>query len=97
MPAIDEPVTTSGSRFEEQERSPNRPMSWLLVIALGVLGGYFLFAHGCHGDEDTEPFAPTRARQRGLIGSESLGMGHAHDQGLREKLNALAVLESRQK
>ena len=29
--------------------------SWLAVLALG---GYLLFAHGCHGDEDNELCPP---------------------------------------
>jgi hypothetical protein len=27
---------------------------WLWAAAALVVGGFLLFAHGCHGDEDTE-------------------------------------------
>ena len=45
-------------------RKPHDPISktrrrWALV-GLMVLGGYLLFAHGCHGDEDNELFARLR-------------------------------------
>ena len=33
--------------------------SWLAVLALG---GYLLFAHGCHGDEDNELLAAAQGR-----------------------------------
>jgi hypothetical protein len=36
---------------------------WWRYAAALLLGGYLLFAHGCHGDEDTELFA--RALQSG--------------------------------
>jgi hypothetical protein len=36
-----------------------RPWGFLAVLLL--LCGYLLFAHGCHGDEDNELFAPTAA------------------------------------
>ncbi len=28
--------------------------AWVRVAAMALLAGYLLFAHGCHGDEDTE-------------------------------------------
>ncbi len=31
------------------------PGRWLFLVYL-LLGGYLLFAHGCHGDEDNELF-----------------------------------------
>jgi hypothetical protein len=31
---------------------------WLRGLVLLLLGGYLLFSHGCHGDEDTELFCP---------------------------------------
>lgn len=31
------------------------PGPWLFPVYL-LLGGYLLFAHGCHGDEDNELF-----------------------------------------
>lgn len=34
---------------------PARPWGFGAVFLL--LAGYLLFAHGCHGDEDNEPFA----------------------------------------
>jgi hypothetical protein len=27
---------------------------WARVVAMALLLGYLLFAHGCHGDEDNE-------------------------------------------
>jgi hypothetical protein len=35
--------------------------SWRFLAAL-VIAGYLLFCHGCHGDEDTEPFAALAVR-----------------------------------
>src|SRR6266404_4325230 len=35
----------------------SRGRRWIYATAVLVLGGYFLFAHGCHGDEDNELFA----------------------------------------
>jgi hypothetical protein len=32
----------------------SRPTIWGWWIALLLLGGYLLFCHGCHADEDTE-------------------------------------------
>jgi hypothetical protein len=31
---------------------------WLRGLVILLLGGYLLFSHGCHGDEDTELFCP---------------------------------------
>ena len=36
---------------------PARPRGWWRYVAALLLGGYLLFAHGCHGDEDNELFA----------------------------------------
>jgi hypothetical protein len=36
---------------------PARPCGWWRYVAALLLGGYLLFAHGCHGDEDNELFA----------------------------------------
>src|SRR5262249_49728113 len=36
---------------------PPRGRGWWRYAAALLLGGYLLFAHGCHGDEDTELFA----------------------------------------
>jgi hypothetical protein len=32
-------------------------MSWIWITAFLLLCGFLLFAHGCHGDEDTELFS----------------------------------------
>jgi hypothetical protein len=36
---------------------PARRLGWWRYVAALLLGGYLLFAHGCHGDEDNELFA----------------------------------------
>ena len=36
---------------------PDPRRAWWRYVALLLLGGYLLFAHGCHGDEDNELFA----------------------------------------
>jgi hypothetical protein len=36
---------------------PRLPAQTLRWFALGLLGGYLLFCHGCHGDEDNELLA----------------------------------------
>jgi hypothetical protein len=35
---------------------PPRGRGWWRYVAALLLGGYLLFAHGCHGDEDNELF-----------------------------------------
>jgi hypothetical protein len=35
---------------EEQQSGP----AWARFVAMALLAGYLLFAHGCHGDEDNE-------------------------------------------
>ena len=40
--------------------STRRRRWWRYGLAL-ALGGYLLFAHGCHGDEDNELWARLRA------------------------------------
>jgi hypothetical protein len=37
--------------------APNDAAKWFRWLALALLGGYLLFCHGCHGDEDDELFA----------------------------------------
>jgi hypothetical protein len=39
----------------DKRAGPARPWGFGAVFLL--LAGYLLFAHGCHGDEDNEPFA----------------------------------------
>jgi hypothetical protein len=42
------------------KRSPRTPVwrsGWIYGLVFLLLGGYLLFAHGCHGDEDNELFA----------------------------------------
>jgi hypothetical protein len=41
---------------------PARPRGWWRYAAALLLGGYLLFAHGCHGDEDKELFAASGER-----------------------------------
>jgi len=49
-----------------------RRRGWLYATAILLLGGYLLFAHGCHGDEDMELFL-------GLSGlGEARAKGDAH-------------------
>jgi hypothetical protein len=36
------------------KKKPRCETVWVRVVALAFLVGYLLFAHGCHGDEDTE-------------------------------------------
>ncbi len=47
------------------ELAPRR--RWWRWAAALVLGGYLLFAHGCHGDEDSELFAVRRATRWGKL------------------------------
>ena len=42
---------------EHQPGPPPRRCGWMYALAFLLLGGYLLFAHGCHGDEDNELFA----------------------------------------
>jgi hypothetical protein len=37
--------------------APARRVNWWSLLAGLLLAGYLLFAHGCHGDADTELFA----------------------------------------
>jgi hypothetical protein len=41
------------------EEAPSRRRWWVLA-ALALVGGYLLFCHGCHGDEDNELFVGGR-------------------------------------
>ena len=36
--------------------SPEVRMGWKRWLTLALLGGYLLFCHGCHGNEDDELF-----------------------------------------
>jgi hypothetical protein len=36
---------------------PGPPRPWKRWLAAVALGGYLLYCHGCHGDEDNELFA----------------------------------------
>jgi len=36
---------------------PKNRRQWFFVGAFLLLGGYLLFAHGCHGNEDNELFS----------------------------------------
>jgi hypothetical protein len=44
---------------------------WCIWLGVFVIGGYLLFAHGCHGDEDNELFAAAHGR------GTSIGNGFA--------------------
>jgi hypothetical protein len=48
-------------RFPFSRPLPEGPWlgRWLVVL---VVGGYLLFAHGCHGDEDNELWSHLRGR-----------------------------------
>src|SRR5205085_7537137 len=50
-------------------------LSWLSWFAVVILGGYLLFAHGCHGDEDNE-----------LLAAAAQGRGTSIGTGLAKKL-----------
>jgi hypothetical protein len=54
---------------------------WVTRAALLLLVGYLLFAHGCHGDEDTELFARSASRGSLTINHEST-KGRKHDPGM---------------
>jgi hypothetical protein len=44
--------------FYSPPQAPRKRLwRWITAAALLLLGGYLLFAHGCHGDEDNELFA----------------------------------------
>ncbi len=63
--------TLSSVRAGDVPPSPGRarsPFGWRWFAAL-LLGGYLIFAHGCHGDEDNELLAATGLRSR-LASSE---------------------------
>jgi hypothetical protein len=45
------PCLRFGLLKQEQIASWRRWRWWAIVL---ILGGYLLFCHGCHGDEDTE-------------------------------------------
>jgi hypothetical protein len=39
------------------ETAEARPRRLAVLLPVALLGGYLLFCHGCHGDEDNELFA----------------------------------------
>jgi hypothetical protein len=41
----------------ERSAPPISSGGWLLLVAMVLLVGLLIFAHGCHGDEDHELFA----------------------------------------
>ena len=57
----------------DQEAAPSTRsagrMRWLPLV---LLGGYLLFCHGCHGDEDNELFASAGFGQRFAVPNESV-------------------------
>jgi hypothetical protein len=44
---------------------------WFYATAALLLGGYLLFVHGCHGDEDNELFAANRPNRPPVTALES--------------------------
>ena len=52
-PASAGSALVGGSRLNESDGRTGHFRPWGLGILL-LLGGYLLFAHGCHGDEDNE-------------------------------------------
>ena len=55
-------IPTGRSPADESVRcSSLKRRGWLYGLLVLLLAGYLLFCHGCHGDEDTELFAPTGA------------------------------------
>jgi len=40
--------------LETTSKPPAAPWKWPRWLFLALLAGYFLFAHGCHRDDDTE-------------------------------------------
>ena len=59
-----------------QEKTPPQPDrigSWRSWLAVLVIAGYLLFAHGCHGDQDNELLASTAGQ--GLGTSITTGLG----------------------
>jgi hypothetical protein len=45
---------------------------WIGWLALALVGGYLLFCHGCHGDEDNELFTASACAQASRVASETL-------------------------
>ena len=55
---------TNGWHLPLSEHPPEPPPQryrWIYGLAFLLLGGYLLFAHGCHGDEDNELFTALRS------------------------------------
>ncbi len=72
MPILIKPPSTRIARSDSKEcgspllarRAGNSIWPWAVFL---LLGGYLVFAHGCHGDEDTELFTsalPQASRER---------------------------------
>ncbi|MFN4261525.1 MAG: hypothetical protein ACK4RK_19755 [Gemmataceae bacterium] len=62
-------IEEQGEQARKDIIAPNHPRPWRHWWRLGVtllLASLWVFCHGCHGDEDDEPFAALRAvaRQR---------------------------------
>jgi hypothetical protein len=49
------PIHTARDR-DYAAGAKRKAMSWIWITAFLLLCGFLLFAHGCHGDEDTELF-----------------------------------------
>src|SRR5437899_1721135 len=56
---------------------PKVRSAWRGWLILGLLGGYFLFCHGCHGDEDNELLGATSSFMAAALPSESAGPAFA--------------------
>jgi hypothetical protein len=52
------------NRRDQSGGSPRRYRFWLALL---LLAGYLLFAHGCHGDEDNELLMKLRGSIADLI------------------------------
>lgn len=52
---------------------PQQTSRWWIWLGAVVIGGYLLFAHGCHADEDTELLVPPADHGRGTSSTTGLG------------------------
>src|SRR6516225_2128671 len=78
------------------DRAPIPRIGGLVWLLFCLLGGYLLFCHGCHGDEDNELLSLTRDAR--LLSSlpHSSGTRHFNEQGLRQELKlSLVVFQTR--